>query len=114
MNEPSVDVVGHLVKLKCGHNGRFSHDELRNLTMHLDFAGFIDCREGRGFSPRKLRPSKYRQQALDLSPLLPRPMAKERSSPVQSVNDTSMTDNEDNPAHIDKEEVKDVSPVSDR
>jgi hypothetical protein len=41
-------------------------------------------------------------------------MAKERSSPVQSVNDTSMTDNEDNPAHIDKEEVKDVSPVSDR
>ena len=40
MNEPSIDKVGYLIKLSCGHNGKLSDIELGLLRMQLEKAGF--------------------------------------------------------------------------
>jgi len=38
--EPTLDQVGHLIRLTCGHNGRLSDIEMGILSMHLERAGF--------------------------------------------------------------------------
>ena len=40
INEPSVDKVGHLIKVTCGHNGRPNITEMTILSIHIDLAGF--------------------------------------------------------------------------
>lgn len=40
MAEPSIDQIGHLIRLTCGHNGRLSDIEMGILSMHLERAGF--------------------------------------------------------------------------
>jgi hypothetical protein len=40
LNEPSIDKVGHLIKLTCGHNGRPNITEMTILSIHIDLAGF--------------------------------------------------------------------------
>ena len=40
LNEPSIDKVGYLIKLSCGHNGKLSDIELGLLRMQLEKAGF--------------------------------------------------------------------------
>jgi hypothetical protein len=39
--EPSINQIGHLVKLSCGHNGRLSAVETHQLTQHIEMSDFI-------------------------------------------------------------------------
>jgi len=41
INEPTVEQVGHLIKLTCGHNGKPSEVEISLINMHIDQAGFF-------------------------------------------------------------------------
>jgi len=43
--EPSIEKVGYLIKLTCGHNGRLSEIEVGQLSMHMERAGF-SCNYG--------------------------------------------------------------------
>jgi len=40
MAEPTLDQVGHLIRLTGGHNGRISEIEMGLFNMHLERAGF--------------------------------------------------------------------------
>ena len=40
INEPSENLVGHLIDLKCGHTQRPSDLETVMFTVHLEVAGF--------------------------------------------------------------------------
>jgi hypothetical protein len=44
MQEPKQDVVGFLVSMSCGHNGKPQDLEATLLTIHLDMAGFMTVR----------------------------------------------------------------------
>jgi hypothetical protein len=41
MAEPSDSKIGHLMEVKCGHNGRPSFDEYITMTLYMYQAGFI-------------------------------------------------------------------------
>lgn len=41
LREPSVDQVGHLMSMNCGHNGKPSDGETMTIHYHLEAAGFV-------------------------------------------------------------------------
>lgn len=41
IDEPTVEQVGHIIKLTCGHNGKPSEVEISLINMHIEQAGFI-------------------------------------------------------------------------
>ena len=41
LDEPSVELVGNLIDLKCGHSERPTDQESIMFTVHLEAAGFI-------------------------------------------------------------------------
>jgi len=53
LDEPCVKQVGHLVKMACGHNGIPKEAEQNNLTLHLDYAGFLSPSVAIRESPRR-------------------------------------------------------------
>jgi hypothetical protein len=40
-DEPSIQRVGYLIPLQCGHNGKLERLEVALLSVHLELAGFL-------------------------------------------------------------------------
>ena len=56
MAEPSAEVVGQLIDLKCGHTHRPTDTESVMFTVHLEEAGFMKGKGSIG-SPQRVLPS---------------------------------------------------------
>lgn len=74
LDEPCVRQVGHLVKFTCGHNGKPSDGETNNLTLHLDYAGFLSPSVAIRESPRrysyKAKVSTWRSPSPRVKPVI--------------------------------------------